>query len=77
MADDAVLRIVIVLRQDGVDRADQEGTEEQCQQQNLEGRVLSRAKMQNRSSHKDLNTFLYFRGPKSSQIALKCQVEVG
>ena len=77
MADDAVLRIVIVLRQDGVDRADQEGTEEQCQQQNLEDRILSRAKMQNQNSHKDLNTFLYFRGPKSSQIALKCQVEVG
>ena len=56
MATDAVLRIVIILRQDDVDRADQGGTEEQCQQQqNLEDRILSRAKMQNQNSHKDLH----------------------
>lgn len=61
MATDAVLRIVIILRQDDVDRADQGGTEEQCQQQqNLEDRILSRSEMQNQDSHEDLKTFLYF-----------------
>ncbi len=52
MANNAVLRIVIVLRQDYVDRADQEGTEKQCQQQNLDDMILSRAKMQNQNSQK-------------------------
>ncbi len=50
MTNDAVLRIVTVLRQDDVDRADQEGTEEQCEQQNLEDSIFSRAKMQNQNS---------------------------
>ena len=52
MTNDAVLRIVTVLRQDDVGRADQEGTEEQCEQQNLEDSIFSRAKMHNENSHR-------------------------